>query len=274
LLVSSSGYYKWLSGYEVAKEKAEKEKALIKEIFKEDGGYGPERICGIIRQRGGSMGREKCARHMADMGLESIHNKKRSKSLTNSKNARGDGYPNILRYSEFPIVPRMGVCSDITYLRCGEGFEYLCIIKDIVSGEILGRHTAPRMTKELVINAFLGMMSRHGNELKKGFIFASDRGSQYTSKAFMSMVSMAGGRQSFSRVGMPGDNSWAESFFANMKKEIFHWHHYETREEIRTAVFEYIEIRYNRKRVQKRLGFISPSQYFERLQIQELSLVA
>lgn len=274
LQVSRSGYYQWLSQREadLAKEKEEKEQ--IKRIFDEgEGSYGPERICGIIRERGGHMGRDKCSRHMAVMGLNSVHNKRRTRSLTNSKKARGDGYPNLLRL-EYPIVSRMALSSDITYLRSSEGFEYLCIIKDVVSGEILGRCCAPKMTKELVINAFMGMLSRYGNELKEGFIFHSDRGSQYTSKAFMELVKGSGGRQSFSRLGTPGDNAWSESFFANMKKEKFHWTHFETREKIRAVVFEYIEVFYNGKRAQKRLGYLSPRKYLERLQIEELLLVA
>ena len=274
LQISRSGYYDWFSRREAAKAKRKKEKDLIRKIFEEgEGTYGPERICGIIRRSGGHMGRSKCARHMASMSLDSSHNKKRSRSLTNSKKARGDEYPNLLR-KETPIVPRMGLSSDITYLRSGEGFEYLCIIKDIVTGEVLGRHSAARMTKELVIKTFLAMLSRYGRELNKGFIFHDDRGSQYTSKAFMELVKASGGRQSFSRVGMPGDNAWSESFFATMKKERFHWQHYETREQIRAAVFQYIEVFYNSKRVQKRLGYLSPREYFARLQIEELSLVA
>jgi putative transposase len=141
-----------------------------------------------------------------------------------------------------------------------------------VSKEILGYHISERMTKELVINAFLSARARY--RLEDGCIFHSDRGSQYTSKAFMAILNNCGVRQSFSRVGMPGDNSWSESFFANLKKERFHWKHYETREDVRAAVFSYIEVYYNRKRAQKSLGYISPRQYFERLELQGLARVA
>lgn len=130
------------------------------------------------------------------MGLESVHNKRRQRSLTNSKKARGDGYLDLLK-TEFPIVPRMGFSSDITYLKCDEGFEYLCIIKDIVTGEIVGRCSSKRLKKELVINAFMAMMSRYGHELCEGFIFHSDRGSQYTSKAFRELVKASGGQAEF-----------------------------------------------------------------------------
>ena len=98
---------------------------------------------------------------MEDMDLHSCHKRHKSKSLTNSKRARGDGYPNILRYYEFPISPRKGLTSDITYLKTSERFMYHCIIKDIVTGEILGDHMAQRMTKELVIKTILSMLARH-----------------------------------------------------------------------------------------------------------------
>ena len=95
---------------------------------------------------------------------------------------------------------------------------------------------ADRMTKELVLNAVMAMLAR--NELAKGYIFHSDRGSQYTSKAVIGLLQKYGLRQSFSRVGMPVDNAWSESFFAAMKKELIHWTHYETKESVRAAVLE------------------------------------
>lgn len=73
-------------------------------------------------------------------------------------------------------------------------------------------------------------------------IFHSDRGSQYTSGEVMALLKKHGLRQSFSRVGMPGDNAWSESFFANLKKEAVHWVHFKTRKEGSQAMFAYIEV--------------------------------
>lgn len=209
---------------------------------------------------------------MKDMNLVSIHNRHRTKSLTNSKKARGEGYPNILRDQEFPIVPRRGVTSDITYLKTGEGFMYHCVIRDLVTGDVLGDHMADRMKKELVMNAIMAMLARH--KMEQGCIFHSDRGSQYTSNAVKDLLVRYGMRQSFSRVGMPGDNAWSESFFATMKKELIHWTHYETKESVRAAVFEYVYCFYNVKRIQKRLGYMSPIEFLRSLQIEGLVQVA
>ena len=273
LQVDRTGYYSWLRSRESREEREAYLKKRIKEEFeKSRGTYGPDRIVKELRKAGDSIGRDKCAAYMADMGLDSCHNRHRTKSLTNSKKARGDGYPNILGKELFPIVPRMGLVSDITYIRAGEGFMYHCVIKDVVSGDVVGDHMADRMTKELVINAMLAVLARH--EFHEGCIFHSDRGSQYTSNAFMGLLKQYGIRQSFSRVGMPADNSWAESFFATMKKELIHWTRFETKAQAREAVFEYIYSFYNVTRIQKRLGYLSPKQYLRSLELERLDAVA
>jgi putative transposase len=97
--------------------------------------------------------------------------------------------------------------------------------------------------------------------LPAGVIFHSDRGSQYTSSEVMTQIAGYGWRQSFSAVGKPGDNAWSESFFSILKKEAVHWHFYPTREAARQAIFQYIEVFYNRRRTQKRLGYLSPIQF-------------
>jgi putative transposase len=273
LLVGRTSYYAWLRNREVAEKRKEHLKKRIKEEFAESRGtYGPDRILAELRKTGERLGRVKCRDLMKEMALSSCHNRHKTRSLTNSKKARGDGYPNILRDQEFPIAARMELASDITYLKTGEGFMYHCVIRDIVTGDVLGDHMADRMTKELVINAILGMLARH--DLAEGCIFHSDRGSQYTSKAVMGLLQQYGLRQSFSRVGMPGDNAWSESFFATMKKELIHWTHYETKEAVREAVFEYIYCFYNVTRIQRRLGYMSPREYLRSLRTDRLIKVA
>jgi putative transposase len=201
---------------------------------------------------------------MAEMGLNSIYNRHKTRSLTDSRKARGEGYPNLVRGQDFE-KPATVVCSDITYLRSAEGWLYLCVVKDIVSGEILGEATADNLKKELVVRAFLNAQARH--KLPAGTIFHSDRGCQYTSKDFVNTLKLYGMKQSFSRVGMPGDNAWAESFFATLKKECIHFNHFATRDELRQTVFNWIESFYNNSRVQKRLGYMSPRDYTDALRL-------
>lgn len=273
LRVERTGYYAWLRRREACEAHETHLKKRIREEFeKSRSAYGPDRIVKELRKSGERIGRLRCAKYMAEMRLSSTHNRHKSKSLTNSKKARGEGYPNILRDKEFPIMPRMGVTSDITYIRTDEGFMYHCVIRDIVTKDVLGDHMADRMTKELVINTILAMSARQ--EMAEGCIFHSDRGSQYTSKAVMSLLAQLGFRQSFSRIGMPGDNSWSESFFATMKKEMVHWTHFETKAEARAAVFDYIYCFYNVTRTQKNLGYMSPRDFVRSLEIGGLKEVA
>jgi len=262
--VSRSGYYSYVGRREAREREKDGLKAEIKRLFDEsDGAYGPDRICGVLRQTGRTASYSRVSRHMKELGLQSIHNRhKKTRSLTDSRKSRGDGYPNLVRGQVFD-KPRKAVCSDITYLRSDEGWLYLCVVKDIVSGEILGEATSATMKKELVIQAFLNAQVRH--RLGEGTIFHSDRGSQYTSQEFVNTLKLYGLKQSFSRVGMPGDNAWAESFFATLKKECIHNRHFATRDALGQWVFAWIEGRYNTRRAQKRLGYISPRMYATQL---------
>ena len=259
LKASKSGYYTYLERRGRRENEKGELKETIKEIFDESGGtYGPDRVCGELRKRGRKASYKKISRYMSEMGLSSIHNRHRSRSLTDSRGARGEGYPNLLEGQTFEMVYQ-AVCSDITYLKSGEGWLYLCTVKDIVSGEILGEAYSKNMKKELVIQAILNALARH--KLHKGAIYHADRGSQYTSKAVKELLELYGIKQSFSRVGMPGDNAWAESFFATLKKECIHFRHFATREELKQTVFAWIHSFYNTRRIQKRLGYISPREY-------------
>jgi putative transposase len=257
--VSRSGYYTYIK----RRERREQEQAVkqqeVRAIFEESGGtYGPDRICGVLRKRGCKASYKSISTMMREMKLESIHNRHKTRSLTDSRKARGDSYINLVKGQSFDKL-RQVVSSDITYLKSGEGWLYLCVVKDIVSGEIVGEATGQNIKKDLVIRAFLNAQARHG--LAEGTIFHSDRGSQYTSHEFMETLKVYGVRQSFSRVGMPGDNAWAESFFATLKKECIHFKHFTTRDQLAQSIFAWIEGFYNTRRVQARLGYLSPRLY-------------
>ena len=133
--------------------------------------------------------------------------------------------------------------SDINYIRTGEGFDYLCQIRDVHTNTVLAQCQQERMTKELVTRTM--QSAKRPWNIPKGCILLSDRGSQYTSKAARELAAQYGWKQSFSRIGKPGDNVWSESFFSILKKEIIYWHFYPIREAARQRVFEYIAIYYN-----------------------------
>ena len=257
--VSTSGYYTWKIQSAERKQREEQYRQSVKEVFESgEGTYGVDRVCGILRRNGGHASYQKVKECMDEMGLHSVHKRRRQHSLTDSRNAHGGEYKNLVRGMEI-TEPFQVVSSDISYIKTGEGFEYLCQIKDVRSGIVLAESMMEHMKADLVVETLRSAMMRW--HFPEGTIFHSDRGSQYTSSALRKQLNRYGIRQSFSRIGMPGDNSWSESFFANLKKEVVHWQWFATRTQARQAVFAYIEGFYNTRRVQKRLGYLSPKQW-------------
>ena len=246
----------------------EKESIIRKKVIdlfhdEGQGTYGAERICGCMRRDGFSASYAVVKRIMDKEGLKSIHCRRRQRSLTDSRKSRSDTYKNLTIGLEV-TRPFQVLSSDISYIRTGEGFDYLCQVRDVMTNTVLGECHSQTMKAELVLQTI--KMAQSKWRLPKDSIFHSDRGSQYTAKDVMKQIADYGWQQSFSRVGKPGDNSWSESFFSILKKEIIHWRFYKTREEARQKVFEYIEVFYNRKRGQKRLGYLSPVQYLKQWQ--------
>jgi putative transposase len=257
--VSTSGFYTWLHERKQRREAAEILRKKVIDVFYDGQGvYGAGRICGILRSNGDSASYPVVKRIMAQEGLKSCHCRRRQRSLTDSKKARGDEYKNLTKGLEI-TKPFQILSSDISYIRTGQGFDYLCQIRDVMTNTVLASCQMENMKKELVLKTLQAAQDRW--HLPSGVIFHSDRGSQYTSADVMEQIATYGWKQSFSAVGKPGDNAWSESFFSILKKEIVHWRFYPTREAARQAIFEYIEVFYNRRRAQKRLGYLSPIQF-------------
>ena len=254
-----SGYYTWLHERTQRQTTDDTRREKVIAVFNEGQGvYGADRICGILRRDGNSASYPVVKRIMSQEGLKSCHCRRRQRSLTDSRKSRGDEYKNLTRGLEIER-PFQVLSSDISYIRTGEGFDYLCQIRDVYSNTVLASCQAENMKQELVLKTLKAAQNRW--RLPSGVIFHSDRGSQYTAADVMAQVADYGWKQSFSAVGKPGDNAWSESFFSILKKEIVHWRFYPTREAARQAIFEYIEEFYNRRRVQKRLDYLSPIQF-------------
>ena len=272
LKVSLSGYHACLSRKEAKKIAEQSYRDKIRELFEQGRGtYGVDRICGLLRKKGYKASYGRIKRIMEETSLVSVHRRRRQRSLTDSRKSRGEGYPNLTKGLEI-TAPFQVISSDISYIRTDEGFGYTCQIRDVASNIVLAESMANNMRSKLIEDTIKQAMKRW--HLPEDTIFHSDRGSQYTSEAVMNLLKKYGIKQSFSRVGMPGDNAWSESFVANMKKEQVHWHHFKTIDEARQVLFEYIEVFYNRQRVQKRLGYISPIQWLKQWQQRALKLVA
>jgi putative transposase len=250
LHVSLSGYNAWKQIQSLRESQAAGLDERICIIFHDSKGkYGAGRICGVIRRGGCKASFRKVRDRMGRLGLHSVHERRRARSITNSSKPRGDGFPNLTKGMNIE-APFQVLSSDISYIRTYEGFDYLCQIKDVASGVIVAWSMGERMKSGLVTGT-AGKAMRNW-DIPEGCIFHSDRGSQYTSGAVKRLLEKKGLRQSFSRVGKPGDNAWSESFFANLKKEAVHWVHFATRAEARQAMFEYIDGFYNAPNVYKK----------------------
>ena len=149
--------------------------------------------------------------------------------------------------------------GDISYLRTGEGWCYLATVIDLASRRVVGFSLAEHMRASLVCEAM--EMALKARRIAPGLVFHSDRGSQYTSGQFREQLAAWGVAQSLSRPRQCWDNAVAESFFATLKTELAYRQSWPTRAAARSAVFEYVEVFYNRRRLHSALGYLPPVEY-------------
>lgn len=167
--------------------------------------------------------------------------------------------PNLLEQDFSASAPNQKWVQDITYLMTGEGWLYLAVVIDLYSRAVVGWSMSSRMTANLVCDALRMALFRRG--MPEGVIVHSDRGSQYCSHAYRDLAAAHDLQLSMSRKGNCWDNACAESFFHSLKVEAVQYEPIMDRETMRQAVFEYIEVDYNRTRRHSALGYISPENY-------------
>jgi putative transposase len=152
--------------------------------------------------------------------------------------------------------PNQVYVGDVTYIHTQEGWLYLAAVIDLFSRQVVGWSMAEHMRAKLVNDALL--MAIWQRKPDKGLLWHTDRGSQYASESHRALLARHGIRQSMSRKGNCWDNSVSESFFHTLKTELVHHQTYQTRAEARQAIFEYIEVFYNRERLHSANGYRSP----------------
>lgn len=261
--VSRSGYYSWLRR-KPSKRKLENMILLekIKEVHDEsDGIYGCPKVVYRLIEKGIIVSKNRVERIMRENNIKSIViSKFRPPNTTNSNHSEPIS-PNLLNQNFKVSQPNKVWVSDITYIPYSKGFLYLCQIKDLCTKKIVGWSVDIHMRTELILHALNNavQLQRPGN----GLIFHSDRGSQYASKDFRKALNIYEIRQSMSRKGNCYDNAPAESFFSTLKREFTNHKRFINLEQARSALFEYIEIFYNRKRLHSAIQFKTPVQYEE-----------
>lgn len=197
---------------------------------------------------------------MKFLNLKSIIIKKYNHAGS-SKTDNTKEYSNLLKQDFYASIPSQKWVGDITYIYTKEtGWTYLAIVMDLFDLKVVGWSYGLNMTDDLVIEAFNKALINRG--LNKDGIFHSDRGSQYTSNNFEQLLTDLNLKHSYSKKGYPYDNASMESFNAILKKEEVNVNNYETFNEAKLAIFEFIESWYNNKRIHSSLDYITPNEKY------------
>ena len=261
LQVSRAAYYGWSAG--AASARSLRDEELLEQISAihtaSRGTYGSPRITRKLRERGLRAGRKRVARLMAHRGLVGRARRK-VKRTTIADPATLPG-ADLLKRNFAPAAHAIDTvwCGDISYVRTWEGWAYLASVIDLSSRRIVGLALADHLRASLVSEAL--QMALGQRQPAPGLIFHSDRGCQYTSSEFRELLSKHGITQSLSRPGQCWDNAVAESFYATLKEELLYRGIWPTRAAAKRAVFEYVEVFYNRQRLHSSLGYLSPADY-------------
>ena len=259
LQVSRSAYYDWLHRAPTTAEKddADLTGILQSEFDKSRATYGTRRLKIALLGRDRTVSRRRIGRLMREAGL-ACKTKRKFKATTNSKHDLPIA-PNQLDRQFNVYQPDQVYVGDITYIHTREGWLYLAVVIDLYSRQVVGWSMAEHMRTKLVNDALL--MAVWKRKPEKGLMWHTDRGSQYASESHRAQLAQHGIRQSMSRKGNCWDNSVSESFFHTLKTELVHHQTYQTRAEARQAIFEYIEVFYNRERLHSANGYMSPVDY-------------
>ena len=246
LSVSESGYYRWRDAGpgKRAMQRAELE-AAVKAVFEGTRErYGSPRVHRELRAAG-----KRCTvHHIADIMREAglrAKARKKYRATTDSKH-RHPIAPNLVPQRVRPIAQNLIWVTDITFVHTEEGWLYLCVVLDLFSRRVVGWSMGSRITSELAEAALL--MAIRSRRPAPGLLIHSDRGSQFARGGPPRALGQFGLVQSMSRKANCWDNAVIESFFHSLKVELVHGERYQTREEARASIFEYIEVFYNRER--------------------------
>ena len=218
--------------------------------------YGSPRVQRWLQQHGQPCGRHRIARLMRTACLRSQARRRfRPLSLTDSHHDLPIA-PNRLRDTPAPEQRDTVWVADITYVNTDEGFLYVAGVLDRCTRRCIGWAMADGLATALPLAA-LDMALQHRRP-PAGLVHHSDRGSQYASAAYRQRLAQAGVVPSMSRRGNCYDNAAMESFWSSLKRELVHRHRFATHAAAKAAIFEWIEVFYNRTRLHSALGFQSP----------------
>jgi len=227
--------------------------------------YGSPRIFSELKEAGVACSQKRIARLMRLENLRAVL--PRRFVVTTDSDHDMPIAQNLLARTFEAETPDTRWSADITYIWTTAGWLYLAIILDLFSRRIVGWAMDHNIDRNLVLSAL--DMAMVGRNPGPNLLCHSDRGSQYASDDYQKRLKDAGIVCSMSRRGNCWDNAPTESFFASLKKEMVYRTRFATREQAKSAIFEWIEVWYNRKRRHSTLGYISPEAFERQYQQQQ-----
>jgi len=256
LRVARSTYYAWARRGVSARAQADAD--LLAQIAaahaRSRRTYGAPRIHAELRATGVRCARKRVARLMRAAGLVGCHRRRRTRTtVTDPAHAPA---PNLVaRDFSAPAINRLWL-GDITYVATAEGWLYLAVLVDAYSRRVVGWAMADHLRTELALDAL--RMALRARRPRPGLVHHTDRGSQYTAATYRAILADRKITVSMSRAGACLDNAVAESFFATLKAELVDTRTWPTRAAARLAIFEWLEVWYNRQRRHSTLGYLTP----------------
>jgi putative transposase len=262
--VSRSGYHRWRTAETCARVSKDAQLAQeLREIHHQSRGtYGRPRLTIALHRRGQRCSPKRVARLMRSQGLHGVRRGRFRPQTTDSRHENGIA-PNRLKDQAPPTVPDQVWVADITYIPTREGWLYVAGVLDRCSRRVLGLAMSARLDTSLPEAALRQALTRRGRP--KGLLHHSDRGIQYTSAHYRQILAQHRCEVSMSRRANCYDNAHMESFWGTLKAELLAGRTFATREQARLAIFEYVEVFYNRTRLHSALGYQSPVDFENKL---------
>jgi transposase InsO family protein len=258
--INRNSYYRSLKPRASNSQEVLSGELVGKVFFRHGRRYGSRRIQAELKAEGVEMGRHRIRRLMRDQGLRAIRPKLFVPKTTNSRHSLGYSENLLLGMKLPPESPNEVIVGDITYLPLRDGsFAYLATWADLFSRPVIGWDVQGHMQESLIPVAFEKALIRRG-QMREAIVH-SDRGGQYASGNFRSLLKASGCRQSMSRAEESYDNAYAGSLFSRYKAELLEGGAFSDLEEARLETFNYIEGYYNRVRRHSSLGYVSPEEY-------------
>ena len=263
LAVSHSGYYAWRD--RSLSRRAQSNRELVVEIGRVHaaarGVYGALKTWQQLRVQGIRCGQHRVARLRRLHGIQATR-RRRFKVTTPSRRGQWIAPDLVHRRFATPAPNRVWV-GDVTCVATREGWLYVAVLIDLYSRKVVGWSMSDRINQTLVLRALhMAIVTR---QPAPGLIHHTDRGAIYTAQEYRTLLAAHGMAASMGRTGDCYDNAVAESFFSTVKNELTIEQRYASRRDAQTALFEYIEVFYNRQRIHQTLGYRSPQHVEEQV---------